>query len=358
MIETIHISNFRGLKDFSLTGCRRFNLVVGINNSGKSSLLEALYLYFSEFSPAALGSILQSRGYLNNLRPASAAEEYVEALASLFTGRDVEDFFRNSISVAGDKQIIECKLANLIASSNDLEEGGQSTLFEFEESDERVEIGNRPRVLVKRNGENQFSYDFNRLTSRWLRQDIGNPCQLVRTAQISRADNPVLFDRITMTPKEKYLVSALQVINPQIVALNFLKSNSASLEQAPYVALEGSNIRVRLSSMGDGVNRILSIILALLNCERGVLFLDEFENGLHYSVQEKLWQIIIKLSHELDIQVFATTHSNDCLKSFVSSGANRDGFVTRLESKNNFVYAVPMDRDRLAFALENQFDVR
>lgn len=358
MIETIHVSNFKGLKEFSLKGCRRFNLIVGMNNSGKSSLLEALYLYCSGFSPVAVGSVLQSRGYLSGPRLANGAEEYVEALASLFSGREVEDFFRYSISVKGDNQILECKLANLISSSNDLEEGGTSTLFEFEKNDERVEIGDRPRVLVKQNGENLFSYDFSRLTSRWVRQETVIPCQLVRTAQISRVDNPILFDRITMTPKEKYLVSALQLINPQIVALNFLKNNGVSTEQVPYIALRGANIRVRLSSMGDGVNRILSIILALLNCEHGVLFLDEFENGLHYSVQEKLWQIIIKLSQDLDIQVFATTHSNDCLKSFVSSGANRDGLVTRLESKNGSVYAVPMDSDRFEFALENNFDVR
>ena len=358
MIKTISISNYKGLKEFSLKGCRRFNLIVGMNNSGKSSLLEALYLYCSGFSPIAVGSVLQSRGYLSGPHLANAEEEYLEALASLFSGREVEDFFRDSISITGDNQRLECKLVNFMTPSNDLEEAESSSLIEFEKNNARIEIGDRPRVLVKRNGENLFSYDFGRMNSRWLRQETIIPCQLVRTAQISRADNPTLFDRITMTPKEKSLVSALQLINPQIDTLNFLKTNGASIEQVPYVALRGANIRVRLSSMGDGVNRILSIILALLNCEHGVLFLDEFENGLHYSVQEKLWQIIIKLSNDLDIQVFATTHSNDCLKSFVSSGANRDGLVARMESKNSYVYAVPMDSNRLAFALENHFDVR
>ena len=66
--------------------------------------------------------------------------------------------------------------------------------------------------------------------------------------------------------------------------------------------------------MGDGINRILTIILAMVNCENGYLLIDEFENGLHYSVQEKLWEIIFYLAKRLNIQVFATTHSNDTIE--------------------------------------------
>ena len=67
--------------------------------------------------------------------------------------------------------------------------------------------------------------------------------------------------------------------------------------------------------MGDGINRILTIILAMLNCENGVLLIDEFENGLHYSVQHQLWKVINDLSTKLNVQVFATTHSMDTLRS-------------------------------------------
>jgi AAA15 family ATPase/GTPase len=70
--------------------------------------------------------------------------------------------------------------------------------------------------------------------------------------------------------------------------------------------------------MGDGMNRILTIILALVNSDNGCLLIDEFENGLHYTVQENLWRIIFHLSKELNIQVFATTHSEDCIKGFQS----------------------------------------
>ena len=82
------------------------------------------------------------------------------------------------------------------------------------------------------------------------------------------------------------------------------------------VRLDESNNPLPLRSMGDGINRILTIILAMVNCENGYLLIDEFENGLHYSVQEKLWEIIFYLAERLNIQVFATTHSNDAIEVF------------------------------------------
>ena len=68
--------------------------------------------------------------------------------------------------------------------------------------------------------------------------------------------------------------------------------------------------------MGDGINRILTIILSMVNVENGYFFIDEFENGLHYSVQKDLWKMIFYLAEKLNIQVFATTHSSDCINAF------------------------------------------
>jgi AAA15 family ATPase/GTPase len=49
------------------------------------------------------------------------------------------------------------------------------------------------------------------------------------------------------------------------------------------------------------------------------LFLDEIENGIHYTQLDRLWQIILTLAEELTNQVFATTHSKECLESFYNA---------------------------------------
>lgn len=68
--------------------------------------------------------------------------------------------------------------------------------------------------------------------------------------------------------------------------------------------------------MGEGMRRVLQIVLKLVNARDGLLLIDEFENGLHYSVQPKVWTMLFELAEKLNVQVFATTHSWDCIKAF------------------------------------------
>ncbi len=83
-----------------------------------------------------------------------------------------------------------------------------------------------------------------------------------------------------------------------------LVSSSNSLEPLP------------LKSMGDGMTRLFHIIVALVNAKDGLLLIDEFENGLHWSVQQAVWETVFRLATHLNVQIFATTHSRDCIAGF------------------------------------------
>jgi len=117
-----------------------------------------------------------------------------------------------------------------------------------------------------------------------------------------------------------------------------------------------------LRSMGDGINRILTIILALVNAENGFLLLDEFENGLHYTVQKQLWEIIFKLSQKLNVQVFATTHSNDCISGFenvLNSSTNTvSGKLIRLDNVNGVIKQVEFSPKEIEIANDQNIEVR
>jgi AAA15 family ATPase/GTPase len=123
-----------------------------------------------------------------------------------------------------------------------------------------------------------------------------------------------------------------------------------------------SNTVLPLQSMGDGINRILSIILALIHSEKGFLLIDEFENGLHHSVQEKLWEIIFELSNILDIQVFATTHSEDCIAGFESvlnmPEKGFDGRLIRLDLVDDKIQYVAYSKQEIGIAMENDIETR
>jgi AAA15 family ATPase/GTPase len=118
--------------------------------------------------------------------------------------------------------------------------------------------------------------------------------------------------------------------------------------------------------MGDGVAHALQIALQIHAAQGGFLLIDEFENGLHYSIQEKVWEMVFALAEELDIQVFATTHSRDCISSFAAVAHRNkatEGMLIRmgrsaLKGDNNKVIGTPYTEEELAAALEMSRDVR
>lgn len=111
--------------------------------------------------------------------------------------------------------------------------------------------------------------------------------------------------------------------------------------------------------MGDGMTRLFNIIVALVNTQNGILLIDEFENGLHWSVQPKVWELVFYLAEKLNIQVFATTHSRDCIKGFDSAWNKYPllGAFLRLDDKDQLIRAVEYTSETLTDAIDMDVEV-
>ena len=141
---------------------------------------------------------------------------------------------------------------------------------------------------------------------------------------------------------------------------------SQPLMRTAKVKLAGQPMPVPLGSMGDGMLRVLQIILKVFSAQGGFLLIDEFENGLHYSVQEKIWALIFKLAEQLNIQVFATTHSWDCIESFTKVAVDNqssEGVLFRMgrsvrTSDNGKVIATVFDENQLQNITQADVEVR
>lgn len=123
---------------------------------------------------------------------------------------------------------------------------------------------------------------------------------------------------------------------------------------------EGHLIPVAL--MGEGMVRMLSNANAMANSKGGIVLIDEIENGLHYSVLPALWKMIFKTAHMLDIQVFAATHSDECLRA-ASQVANlqsspQDLRLFRLDLRNGKTFITNYCADELATAIASDQEVR
>ena len=116
-----------------------------------------------------------------------------------------------------------------------------------------------------------------------------------------------------LTSLEPEVIAGLQLIERDIKRLSFLDSEDFRI---PMVQHRDSPEPLSLQSFGEGILRLFEILLSLVNARDGILLIDELENGLHYKIHPRVWDLIFRLSQKLNVQVFATTHSWDCIRGF------------------------------------------
>lgn len=366
-MKSLYIKNFKNIRELYLPRLGKVNLIVGKNSVGKSTLLEAISLYLSNGNDEGMKLILHSRGE-DLARVIDDEREKINKLhyLSLFTGHKEdysENFYIEVSEKKDDAQSLKINQVYLIEEQiNEIDATRMriSMLSKEDWEEQKDGLNVYGLGLCVRNGKSATPIAYAR--GRMLPQ-LGKKMnfEYVHTSDFNTEKNAILFDRVSLSPEEKYIILALQVINPRISRINYLNNDNQrkSEERIPTVTLEGDSKRYRLSSMGDGINRVLTIILAMLNCRDGVLLLDEFETGLHYSVQDELWRMIFMLSEELNIQVFATSHSTDCVNSFVRTNTDGKGMLIRLEKRKDDIVAVNYaDNKELMVAINNNIEIR
>ena len=376
-ISNFYIHNYKNIDRLELKDLKQVNLLIGANNAGKSNVLEAISLYATNFSPYRMKDILRDRNenldYFDNAH-AFRENELIEAFAPFFPHRDI-DFLANDnyIQLGTEKGAI--RLIQRITRYR--EEEGITRLvklipYKKITANQRLSM-ERQEVLVslpvkgleeQKTKTSRFKDVLHMTkftnkgieilptgtTNRFKFQHIN--CKRLTTDKIED-----IWAKIAMTDVEEKIIEALQIIDERIEKFSFIKNDSR--KYAPYVHLKGENANMPISEMGDGMTHILNMIIALLGCENGILLLDEAESGLHYTTQNKLWKLIFELSEKYHVQVFATTHSNDCINAFRKNNLVQRGLIYRLEHVKQHFRSQRYDNERqLEFLMGNNIDIR
>ncbi len=364
MIQSLEIKNYRNLEHLRIESISRVNLITGKNNTGKSTLLEAIALYFTKFDMFTLVDILTERGDYSSYQSNHSKQQLLDlnsrAFSSCFTDRNSQNK-QISIGQIGDSVNLKfVKYIEEVVNPNETIKFVERKIINDVDTQKAkyfkhgVELSSGNSSII-----NSLESDSLQYMSNYSVFEKNENLQYVKTRDIDREINPKLWDNISLLPKEETVISALKLIEPSLVGLSFVEEGQRN--RVAIVKLSETNSIVPLKSMGDGINRILTIILAMVNAENGVLLIDEFENGLHYSVQDKLWEIIFNLSEKLNVQVFATTHSNDTINSFESvldSLNNNPGQVIRLDNEKGKIKQVQFSSQELNIAKSNGIEIR
>jgi AAA15 family ATPase/GTPase len=183
---------------------------------------------------------------------------------------------------------------------------------------------------------------------------------LIKTTEISFKELALYWDAITLTPKEESVVAALQILEPDVERISF--TSNPTNYSGILIKIRGQNNPVPLGSMGNGMHRILSIAMAAVSSEDGFLWVDEIDTGLYYQTQTDMWRLIFETAQRLNVQVFATTHSWDCIAAFQEaleqSQDSSVGKLFRLSRRGEDIRAVEYTPDELSVAVRQSIEVR
>ncbi|HEX8830704.1 MAG TPA: AAA family ATPase [Longimicrobium sp.] len=363
-LRSFEVKGYRGIRHLVLPRLEKVNLFVGLNNAGKTSLLEAVQLYASRTPRTVLASILRERsGYRPRFSTPRDRDEMsqeqvaaaVESVRSLFHGA-FSGGMGEPIQL-GPADGIEESLTIALpwATSAQVDDSGGLTDLELflEPSSPLVEI---------RRGSNVTALSLDWFLRRFgvMLTGVSAKTALIPAQGLDATRLGALWDEAATAGYATDVEDALRVVVPELERV-YLIGEPGVGGRSINMQLHGVSRPIPLSSMGDGTNRVFALALSCVRARGGVLLVDEVENGLHHTVQSDVWNFIFELSGRLNVQVFATTHSWDAVVGF-QEAANRSGsagILYRLErEQDGTVYAETYTEEDVAIAAEQQVEVR
>ena len=377
MLNSLSIRGYRRFDHFELHDLGRVNLLVGRNDSGKTSILEAIQLLVSGCNLEVFKNALARRGDVVLLE--SSADGHTQLAVNVkhaFHGHWAEPPLALSISGddGGDEQLsCEFKVEPVTEKGNgsttensnawhrdqllkfECRRGDRIGVKGFERLEEQVGLPVHARKSYMRPMIDTFEL-----------KEFHQPSCFVPTGSFSVETAGELFQDIALTPDEDRVVSLLQTIEPEVVRIGFVH-NTTRWEQFPkgragfVLKLRNGDKPISMATLGEGAWRILALSLSAMKARGGVLLVDEIDTGLHFTVLDKLWMALLKLANELDIQIFATTHSGDCVERLAAichDNVEAGSQVTIQRIDPEFNTAVAYTEREIIFAADRGIEVR
>ncbi len=318
MITKAQFTNFRGFRDLTLDGMRRINLIVGNNGSGKTALMEGLYLGAASGPQIAL-SLRQFRGFAPPQGPMG-----VPSLSALW-----EDLFYNFEITPG----VEIDISGVEAADKRFNrhlriynaQGSEITVpFPTPADPQHPPTPNRA---------------FNNISFEWRSTQAGKPeTNAVIMPQITPAGllmgqaaggvvSGILparwgfsadiaaenFTNLVRKGKKAKFIATMKNLFPDLVEMDAGHEQGHGLL---LVRLKNFDRPIPAFLFSDGFGRIAEILLMIAQVSGGFVLIDEIENGIYFERYGEVLRAINEFSREFETQVFVTTHSDAILHAF------------------------------------------
>jgi len=378
VLTSVRITNYRGFREFKLRDLAPVNLLVGKNNSGKTALLEAIHLLASGGNPSILTAVARRRSeYVLGKDFDEPPHELID-ISHFFHGHEVGA--GTEFSVAGENQLPAVTVKAVQAEELDAELPFENfamrrtrSLWESSESPllaMRIEVGTSTSTqgstfLLSESGALLVDPRRPHSTRRWLEEQRSRPPTVYISPDASMTESlATMWDLVLRDKREKEVRAAMQILEPELQDVVFQAGEGSRRVRSSVgilIGFQNDSRRVPLGSMGDGMRRLLGLSLSLLHARSGFLLIDEIDTGFHYSIMAKMWELVVKTAVESNTQVFATTHSADCVRGLGVLCKRMPQFRNKVaahkierESKSSIAFT----GDDVLNALEHDIEIR
>ena len=367
MLHTLDLKRFRGFDSYRLSGLARVNLLVGENNCGKTSVLEAVELLVSEGDPRVLYNSLRRRGE----RVTDRMRERLMDISHIFHGHDLAPGVSFELSSDDGKGTLKVKILSLEEVREEVEDKGRGMKrwwrrgpFEPDEDvapvfGMSIDMGvpeSQTLLPVMEDGTIGIGYGYSRSMRNghsgtrvpFLTLDAFDP------ASMTEQWNTVLKEGL-----EAEIVTDMRLLQPDLDSIHFLPRTRSGSDIL--LGLENDRRRAPIGTYGDGMRQLLALRLSFVGAANGVLLIDEIDAGLHWTVMEEMWKLVVDVAERLNVQVFATTHSSDCLRGLGSLLGNRPDLEKQVSLQRvtqSLSKAVSLQGDQVRIAMKQDIEVR
>ncbi len=301
-IKSLEVALFKGFQKSKLSFGQGLNLLVGANNSGKSSLLQAIHLAYY-FLGVTNGISLKDKKSKNKLKGVmlKSFPLPLHDNASLSEGRKQR-------SMRTKTTYIKMEMEN-----------GHAFM-------ERLSFpGGNPLVISSDFDGNQGNLEYRKNISKIIKakQPLFIPLfvgvvskEEIKTLEVvgyyvsTGKSSEVLRNQLKAMPKDKLKILNSYLQDSFNVEILFNETHEIYLSS---IYKEGEYNNLDISSAGSGFQQILQILVYIVTSDAEIILIDEPDAHLHHKLQNSLYDILLRLVEE-GRQIIVSTHSQVFIK--------------------------------------------
>lgn len=360
MYTDVTIRNFRGFHEFQVKDLGLVNILTGRNGTGKTALLEALFLLTGGDNSTLVLNLATMRGLMGApIKLSNLSSQLWETLFHDLDSQEPIELF--GTWAAGKRRTRQTVRLSLAYQSSELIRGGDQLDLQSAGLDstapeeaylqwEHQQSGRmkfRARIFIDENGL--------RIDPR-PRKAFSQGFYLATRFRLSPQADADRLGNLELRGDVEGFLDALRIVEPEVRRVTTVSRGGVPVVHADI----GLKTLLPLALLGDGVSRLASLMLGIADCRNGVALIDEVENGFHYSTHEAVWKAILATAGHYQAQLVVSSHSLECVRAAARplSEGEHDVRLIRLERKPEGPVGHVFGQEQVLAALQSDVEIR